>query len=83
MAAKNSLMIRKLGDELLLLDPERDRVHQLNATASLIWELNEAGMAPEEIAERLASTFEVVHSEAEADVEITLAAFRERGLAGG
>ena len=83
MTPRNGLMIRKLGDELLVLDTDRDQVHQLNATASLIWELNEAGVPAEEIAERLASTFEVVHSQAEADVETTLAAFRERGLAGG
>lgn len=77
-----SLMVREIEGEMLLLDTASDRVHQLNATASLIWRLHHEGAAPPQIAEALSQDFEVDAGQALADVLETLARLGGLGLLG-
>lgn len=76
------LMVREAEDELLVLDPRADQVHQLNRSAALIWRLHGEGASLEEIADRLASQFEVSAERAKEDVEETLLRFRALSLIG-
>ena len=68
------------GEELLLLDTVADRIHQLNATAGLIWSKLEQGDSEADIAQTLCNEFDVSAEQARADVEATLRQFREQGL---
>ena len=79
-ARPDGLIVRASGDELLVLDTRADRIHQLNATASLIWSHLEAGSADAEIAESLAADFEISVEQARVDVAAALSRFRELGL---
>ncbi len=76
------LMVREAEDELLVLDPRADQVHQLNRSAALIWRLHGEGASLEEIADRLAAQFEVSAERAKEDVEETLLRFRALSLIG-
>jgi PqqD family protein of HPr-rel-A system len=74
------LLVREVEGEVLVLDPVSDRVHQLNASASLIWRMCERGSDVAEIAEALTIEFEVDSKSAAKDVEDTLSALRALNL---
>ena len=73
----DGLMVRDVGDEVLLLDIESNQVHQLNSTASFIWRNCDDGRSAEEIAILLASEFDVEEDSAREDVTRTLRLLRE------
>jgi hypothetical protein len=58
------ITIRQLGNEVVALDSLRNEVHQLNETASLIWQLKHSGQSESEIAECLSTTYEIDRSTA-------------------
>jgi hypothetical protein len=66
-------MVREVDNEVLLLDTESDRIHQLNGTASFIWRRCDEAGSPEEIAALVASEFDVDKDVALRDVIETLA----------
>ena len=76
----NGLLVREVEGEVLVLDTEADLIHQLNASASIIWRLHAEGMAAKEIATSLVSEFAIDDDTAESDVEVALARFRELQL---
>jgi hypothetical protein len=77
---REGLLVREVDGEVLVLDSVADRIHQMNATASLIWQLAVRGMDPVEIAKVLENQFEVNNDIALTDVRETLAEFRKLQL---
>ena len=63
------LSTRVVDGERVILDRENGRVHQLNSTASLIWDRIEGGKEPSEIAAELAESFDVADRQAQGDVD--------------
>lgn len=76
----SNLMVREVDGEILVLDTVQDLVHQLNASASLIWRMHHQGADPEQIAASLSETFEVDPATARADALQTLARLGGLGL---
>lgn len=74
------LVVRDVGEEILILDTGSDQIHQLNVSASLIWRLSNRGMESTDIATALANQFDISHAQAVQDTVTTLAAFRNLGL---
>lgn len=74
------LIIREVNGELVVLDRRGGKVHQLNATASYIWHCCNGRSNPKGIAESLAERYGIEITQAEGDVEATIAKFRELGL---
>ncbi len=56
---RDGVTMRQLGSEVVALDTHTSRVHKLNETASLIFQLKHSGQSPPEIAECLAAAYEV------------------------
>ena len=77
---KSGLLIREVDGEILILDPERDQVHQLNASASLIWRHYDNGTEIEEIAKTLVMEFDLDEDKAECDVRAALEDLRRLEL---
>ena len=77
---KKGLLVRDIDGEVVVLDPERDQVHQFNASASLIWRLYESGKEVEEIAKGLETEFGLGHDRAREDSQVALVEFRRLGL---
>jgi hypothetical protein len=68
----NGILARELGDEILVLDTETDQVHQLNATAGLVWRHCAEPSETLAIAVALTEQFDVTLEVAIDDVESTL-----------
>ena len=79
-ARAEGLVAREVDGEYILLDTVADRVHQLNPSASLIWQLCCDGATVDEIAESLAEEYGLEGDVARRDVEAALAQFRELGF---
>ena len=74
------IMVRDLDGELIILDTEADRIHQLNRTAGFIWRNLDEAPAPERLAGLLAEEFDVEAHVALTDVLETLQRFRGLNL---
>jgi Coenzyme PQQ synthesis protein D (PqqD) len=70
----DSIMIREVDGEILVLDVASNLVHHLNPTATFIWRLCADGASAEEIAERVAEAFDVDIEAARRDTQALLAA---------
>lgn len=76
-------MARRVQDELLLLDMKSERIHQLNETASFIWDMWNQVRDIKEIARLLAQKFDVDEDMALSDVAGIVAKLRELELLAG
>jgi PqqD family protein of HPr-rel-A system len=74
------MLIREVGGEVLVLDSESDQIHQLNSTASFIWQHLKDGASASETARRLSEQFDVDENMALADVEDILGKLRALGV---
>ena len=77
---RDDLLERELEDELALLDVEKGDVHTLNPSATVVWRALSAASTRRELAEALATAFDISSGLAEEGVEAALAQFREAGL---
>ena len=71
---------RVVEGEMVVMDQESEQIHQLNQTASFIWQLCDGDHDRQQIAEELAAAFEVDADTAEADVAETLEKLKKIGL---
>jgi PqqD family protein of HPr-rel-A system len=74
------LIARRIEGEVVVLDQEAGKVHQLNPTASRIWECCDGSASIADIAARVAEEFDVPAGTAHEDVVSALAEFERLGL---
>ena len=77
---RDDLILRRVQQELLLLDTEFKKIHQLNETASFIWDNWEQVPDVVEIAKLLAQKFDVDEDVALSDVSAMVGRLRELNL---
>jgi len=77
---RDDLILRRVQQELLLLDTEFNKIHQLNETASFIWDNWEQVPDVVEIAKLLAQKFDVGEDVALSDVSAMVGRLRELNL---
>jgi hypothetical protein len=75
----DAVMVREVDDNLLLLDTESNRIHQLNHTAGRIWQRCDTA-SPDAIAAELARDYDVGEVQALSDVVTMLERFRALNL---
>ena len=75
-----AVSVRAIGDDLLLLNTDTHRIHQLNATASFIWRCCERSASADEIAGLMVAKYAVDEHKALEDVVETLSRLRELSL---
>ena len=63
-----------------MLDRREGRIHQLNKTASFIWELCDGSRTFDQLAQELCEVFEVDFATAQRDVESTVQTLRRSRL---
>ena len=76
----DGLILRRVRQELLLLDTEFEKIHQLNETASFIWDKWEHVPDAVEIARLLAQKFDVEEHVVFNDVSAMVGRLRELKL---
>lgn len=77
---RDSLIVQKIDGELVVLDRGAGQVHQLNETASFVWEHLDGHTPVEVIAARLCERFEVELPVARGDVAQIIDQFRGADL---
>lgn len=75
MKPRPDLAIENVDGELIVLDKAAGKVHQLNSSASFVWDGLSNGLAVDEIALMLSEAFDVEPEAALSDVEAALAEF--------
>ncbi|AQX08226.1 PqqD family protein [Elizabethkingia ursingii] len=86
MKLREDLMLRHLGDEYVIIDPEQDmidmsKVYTLNETAAFLWkELQGKEFNVETVTEVLLAYYNVDHSIAEKDAQRLVQDFEKQGL---
>lgn len=75
-----SLSWRTIDGETLILNREEGRLHQLNSTASFIWDCCDGNSNVAEITERLVGVYDVDARTAHKDVEEVLLSLRNSKL---
>jgi hypothetical protein len=80
--ARTDLSARVVKGETVVLDRDSQQVHQLNATASHVWGLCNGSLTEAEIASSIVETFDVEPAQAQHDVKVLVAQFRNLGLLG-
>ena len=74
------VLTRTIQREVVVLDRAAGYVHQLNETASCVWNRCDGAHSADDIAAHLAVTYDVPLAEVLSDVSATLADFRRLGL---
>jgi len=77
---RSDISARVVADETVVLDLGAAQIHQLNATASFIWNRCDGRSTVGEIAEKLADSFDVDCATACQAVQAALRRFDELGL---
>ncbi len=71
---------RVVEGEMVVMDKESEQIHQLNQTASFIWQRCDGEHDRQQIAEELAEAFDVDAETAQQDVADALEKLEEIGL---
>jgi hypothetical protein len=74
------LTTRTVDGEVVILDKQTGQIHQLNSTASFVWNKLGDGMTLAKIASEMVREFDVKIQVARADVDHVLADFVRLGL---
>ena len=77
---RGDLNYRSIDGETLILNRQDGRLHQLNATASFIWDCCDGNSNLADIVDRLAGAYEVDPNTARKDVEEILSNLRNSSL---
>ena len=74
------LAVENSDGELIVLDKNVGKVHQLNQSAALVWHGLSEGLVIDEIAIRIIDAFDVGRDKAVSDVQTTITQLRDLGL---
>ena len=74
------LAIEIADGELIILDKAAGQVHQLNSSASFVWQCLSDGLGAEEIAIQLSEAFGIERETALGDVQAAIAQFEALAL---
>lgn len=78
--SNQTVLTQEVENELLILDRNDNKVHQLNETALLIWKECDGIQSIQDIVEIFVNNYEVTHDKAEKDVLETLRILQENNL---
>ena len=77
---RTDLTVQSVDDETLILDLNANHIHQLNPTASFIWQQCESEVSADKLADMFAEQFQVDIETATNDVATIIHQLRELGL---
>ena len=77
----SDVIARRVGDSMVLVRLNTNRIYELNATGARIWELLKAGMTRAQIAETLSVEFDASREEIESAVDALIDSLRQQELA--
>jgi hypothetical protein len=75
-----SVLAKRVGDGIVLVHLETNRILELNRTAAFLWEVLTAGSTQAELEERLAEEFDVDRDELAREIDDLLGQFTSERL---
>lgn len=78
--ASTRVLATQVGDEVLLMEPDTGKLHNLNATAAIVWGLSDGCHSRADVAQQLADHMDLPLEAADELVAMTLADLCGRGL---
>ena len=76
----DTVVSREVDDELLIVDQEKGKIHQLNLSAGFIWSQCDGKNSVEEIVTKTFEKFDIDKDQIRKDVNITLESLIELNL---
>ena len=76
LKARDGLATEEIDDDLLILDKENEKIHQLNASAKAVWESLQQNLDTDEMVQQFVKTFDIAPDVATSDVTRILDQFR-------
>ena len=77
---RTDILFEEIEDEVVIYDPRTHYVHHLNPMASIIWELFDVSVSPQEIVKEIVDSLNAESQKVEKDVQETLKHLQEKGL---
>ena len=78
---RKNLILKDLGDEFLIYSAEHKKIHVINPTARLIWNMCDGEHSVIEIEAEIRSNFSIpIERDIAKDLQITLKLLRDKGL---
>lgn len=77
---RENLTVQSVDEETLILDLDSNHIHQLNPTASFIWELCDGKMSVDRLTELFAENYEIDVETARVDVRNVVKQLLDLGL---
>ena len=77
---RTDLLVEEIEDEVVIYDPKTHYVHHLNPMASIIWELFDVSVSPQEIVKEIVDSLNAESQKVEKDVLETLKHLQKKGL---
>lgn len=78
--ANTRVLATQVGEEVLLMEPDSGKVHNLNPTAAMVWGLSDGVRSRAEVAQQLAGQLGLPTEAADELLAMTLAELHGRGL---
>jgi hypothetical protein len=79
----STVTVKEIDGQYLVLDRQRGQLHELNSTASFVWEACNGERSLDDIAAELAEIYEIDLAIARRDVELAVQQFVSCGLLDG
>ena len=80
LSIRHDLGEERVDNDILILDKRNEKLHQLNASAAVIWQGLREGLDVEAIARKIVEVFDTAPETARVDVNRTLKNFSDLNL---
>ena len=77
---RTDLAIESVEGNLLILDKRHEKIHELNATASAVWQGIQEDRETDSIVDAIVENFDITHEIARSDVSRTMDEFHKLNL---
>lgn len=80
LTIRPALSSQHVDGELIILDKDNNKIHQLNAVASFIWQMIDSGSDFDEVLKQLVSEYDIDEQSANTDLMNVIRQFKDLNL---
>jgi DNA-binding ferritin-like protein len=80
MRINSNIVWRKIGDTIFIIDPLNEKIHELNETASIIFEMIIKNRKIDEIEKKILKEYDVDEKECRKDISYIISELKDKGV---
>jgi GH35 family endo-1,4-beta-xylanase len=80
MRINSNIVWRKIDDTIFIIDPLNEKIHELNETASIIFEMIIKNKKIDEIEKKILKEYDVDEKECRKDILAIISELKEKGV---